>query len=392
MSVPRDGLWDVPGQDRAVGILRGAVARGEVAHAWAFTGPARVGQEEAARALAAALNCSAPARTAADPCGACHVCDRCARGVYPAYMEFAPVGREHRVTDVRDQWLPVASRSVVEGTWKVLRIIDADRMNEAAANAFLKALEEPAPGTVWVLEVADPDELPDTVLSRCRQVRFAAWGPDELEAEAAQLGLEGEDARLAARAALGLPERLHRLAREHALDDYRAHREVLTGLRAPGTQGPAHALVAAHAVEGEVKRHGKVVEAENSAEMESLAAAYGDEPPQAVVRQLSDRAERRKREVRTAVTQAALDDVALWLRDALYVAAGGDAADAVNADAGETLRADADALGPARLLRAADRVMATREELELNAQTPLALEACFLELSALAREWPGRPR
>lgn len=386
MTSPSGVSWEVPGQDRATAIMRGAVARGEVAHAWAFVGPAGVGQGDAARTLAAALNCAAPQRSAGDPCGVCHVCERCARGVYPSYMEFTPVGREHRVADVREQWLHVASRSVVEGAWKVLRIIDADRMNDPAANAFLKALEEPAPGTVWLLEVADPDELPDTVLSRCRQVRFAALRPDELADQAVRLGLEGSDATLAARAALGLPERLQRLAREGALDDYRAHRGILTGLRAPGTQGPGHALVAAHAVDEEIKRHGKAVEAENAEEEKALAVAYGDELPPAVAKQLSDRAERRKREVRTAVSQSALDDVALWLRDALLVAAGGEPADVVNADAPEMLRADAAALGPARLLRAVDRVLATREELELNVQTVLALEACFLELSALARE------
>lgn len=381
MTSPSGVSWDVPGQDRATAIMRGAVARGEVAHAWAIVGPAGVGQGDAARTLAAALNCTAPERSAGDPCGVCHVCERCARGVYPSYMEFAPVGREHRVADVREQWLHVASRSVVEGAWKVLRIIDADRMNDAAANAFLKALEEPAPGTVWLLEVADPDELPDTVLSRCRQVRFAALRPDELADEAARLGLEGSDARLASHAALGLPERLKRLAREGALDDYRAHREVVMRLR---TEGPGHALVAAYRVWQEIERHVKVIEAEDEEEKEALAAAYGDEPPQSVVKQLSDRAGRRKREARVAVAQAALDDLALWLRDALLVAVGGEPADAVNADAPEMLRADAAALGPARLLRAVDRVLATREELELNVQTVLALEACFLELSALA--------
>lgn len=386
MTPPPAVSWDVPGQDRATAILRGAVARGEVAHAWAFVGPGGVGQEAAARALAAALNCVAPERSDGDPCGVCHVCQRCARGVYPSYMEFAPVGREHRVADVREQWLHVASRSAVEGAWKVLRIIDADRMNDAAANAFLKALEEPAPGTVWLLEVADPDELPDTVLSRCRQVRFAALRPDELETEAARLRFEGSDARLAAHAALGLPERLQRLARPGALDDYRAHREILMRLR---TDGPGHALVAAHAVAEEIKRHTAAIEAEDSDALDALAAAYGDEPPQSVAKQLSDRADRRKREARVAVAQAALDDLALWLRDALLVAAGGEPADAVNGDVPEMLRADAGALGPARLLRAVDRVLATREELELNVQTALALEACFLELSALALGEPA---
>lgn len=378
MSDAPGDLWAIPGQARAVAILRGALARGEVAHAWAFTGPGRVGQEAAARALAAALNC--PARQDGDPCGACDVCERCARGTYPSYVEFAPVGREHRVDEVREQWLHTASRSVVEGAWKVLRIIDADRMNDAAANAFLKGLEEPPPGTVWLLDVADPDELPDTILSRCRGVRFVPWGTAELEGEAARLGVGEADRPLAARAALGLPERLHRLAADGGLDDYRAHREIATRLR---LDGPGHALLAARYVDEEVKRHIEAIKAEGKAEQDALAHSFGDEPPRGVVKQLSDRAARREREARTGLTQAALDDLALWLRDALMVAAGGAAGDALNADAAEAVSADAAALGPERLLRALDRVLATREELELNVQPTLALEACFLDLSTL---------
>ncbi|MBW3613772.1 MAG: hypothetical protein KY439_00465, partial [Actinobacteria bacterium] len=57
------------------------------------------------------------------------------------------------VADVRERWLRSAYRSLTEGRSKVLRIADADRMNENAANAFLKGLEEPPPATVWVLEI-----------------------------------------------------------------------------------------------------------------------------------------------------------------------------------------------------------------------------------------------
>ncbi|MGH3666575.1 MAG: ATP-binding protein, partial [Egibacteraceae bacterium] len=199
-------VWDVPGQDRAVAALRGSCERGEVAHAWAFVGPAGVGQESAARWLAAALNCPADS----PPCGVCDVCDRCLRGAHPALWELQPSGAVHRVDEVR-QWLRTAFRTLAEGRWKVLRVVDADRMNEAAANAFLKGLEEPPPRTVWILDVIDPDELPDTILSRCRSVRFASLGPAELDAEARRLGVgDHDDRRLAVRAALGSPVTLRR--------------------------------------------------------------------------------------------------------------------------------------------------------------------------------------
>ncbi len=221
-------VWDVPGQERAVAVLRGAAERGEVGHAWAFVGPAGVGQQAAARWLAATLNCPRPD----PPCGACDVCARCLRGTHPALAEFVPTGAFHRVDDVRDTWLRASSRSLVEGRVKVLRVVDADRLNEAAANAFLKALEEPPPATVWILDVADPDELPDTILSRCRALRFPPWPLPVLEREAERLGIvDPAERALAARAALGSPLTLRRLAAPGGLDDLRAHRALPRRLR-----------------------------------------------------------------------------------------------------------------------------------------------------------------
>lgn len=383
MSVLPDfaATWRIPGQGHAAAVLQRAVCGDdpEVAHAWAFVGPPGVGQEQAARTLAAALNCPAPSRST-PPCGACSVCNRCLRGAFPSYFEFAPTGAQHRVDDVRDQWLRAASMSAVEGRWKVLRIVDADRMNDVAANAFLKGLEEPPPRTLWILDVADPDELPDTILSRCRTLRFAPWGITELSDAASAAGLVGDDAALAVRAAMGSPATLERLAAPGGLDDFRAHRQVLRRLR---DEGPGHALVAARAIQEEVKRRTAALRAESKAESAALAELYGGETPRSVAKQIEERAGRRERDAKTAVIQAALDDVAAWCRDCLLVAAGGDARTAISADDTDGLRADAAALGAEGLLRAVDACLATRESLEQNVQVGLALEALFLDLSAL---------
>lgn len=378
MSAP--DLWDVGGQQRATAVLREAVARGGVGHAWAFVGPAGVGQEAVGRALAAALNCPSPAGPG-EPCGACGTCRRCARGAYPAHREFAPTGVFHRVEDVRNEWLHAASLSPSEGAWKVLHVYDADRMTEAAANAFLKGLEEPPERTVWILDLADPDELPETILSRCRALRFVGWSAGALEAEAARLGLtDPAERRLAARAALGSPVTLRRYAAASGLDDLRRHRRLLADLR---EQGQGHALVAARDLLDEVRRH--VEERRDAArqELTDLAAQYGDEVPRGVRKQVEERHARHEREARLQVLQAALDDLVAWLRDCVVVACGGDVAQAIHADAADGLRADAAALGPGRLLAAVEAVMATRESLELNVQASLALEALFMQLSAL---------
>jgi len=373
------GVWDVPGQAGAVRVLAGAVERGETSHAWAFLGPAGVGQEQAARALAAALNC--PNAVGGVPDGTCDTCDRCRRGAYPAYWEFAPAGTVHRVVEVREQWIATASRTALEGRWKVLRVIDADRMNEPAANAFLKVLEEPPPNTVWVLDVVDPDELPDTILSRCRAVRFVPWTPADLAVAAGRLGLHGADADLAVRAALGSPPALARLAAPGGLDDLRTHRAIPRRLR---EDGPGHALVAARALDDEAKRRAAARKEEGRAEVATLDDLYGGAPPRGVVKQVEERAARRERESRLATVQAALDDLVGWYRDCLLVGAGGDPAHALHADDAAALRADAAALPPAVVLASIDRVLATREDLELNLQQTLSLEALLLDLATLA--------
>jgi DNA polymerase-3 subunit delta' len=371
--------WDVPGQRHAAAVLRNACARDDVGHAWAFLGPAGVGQEQAARTLAAALNC--PSSSDGVPDATCSTCDRCARGAYPGYFEFAPGGTVHRVVDVREQWLTVAFRTALEGDWKVLRVVDADRMNEPAANAFLKALEEPPPGTVWVLDVADPDELPDTILSRCRIVRFVPWGRAELDAEARRLGLADEDRALAVRASFGSPVTLARLAAPGGLDDLRAHRAIPRALR---ETGPGFSLVAAKRMDEEAKRRTAALKAEGREELEALAELYGEAPPRGVVRQVEERAARREREARLATVQAALDDLVGWYRDCLLVQSGGVPADALG-DEEADLPAEAAALTPAAALAAVDRVLTTRTDLELNLAQGLALEALFLDLAVLAR-------
>jgi DNA polymerase-3 subunit delta' len=369
-------VWDVPGQDHAVATLQRAVARNEVAHAWAFIGPARVGQEAATRWLAAALNCG----SFDPPCGACDICRRCLSGAFPALEEFVPVGAFHRVSDVRDEWMRAAYRSASEGQTKVLRIVDADRMNESAANAFLKALEEPPPRTVWVLEITDPEEIPDTILSRCRVVRFSAWSDAALEGYAGRLGLEDPDDRaLAVRAAMGSPVALERFAADGGLDDLRVHRSWPTLLREGGS---SVALLAERALDDEVKRRTAALKEQGKAELEDLASHWAEELPASVAKQFAERQARKEREARVITLQAALDDLAGWLRDCLIAAQGG--TPLIHSDVAEAVGGDATALGGQKLLQALDLVMATRESLELNVQERTALEALFLELSALA--------
>lgn len=367
--------WAITGQRAAADVLRRAAASGDPGHAWAFLGPPGVGQEQAARALVATLVCGADDT----PCGVCDPCRRALRGTHPAYVELVPTGSAHRVADVRERWLRIASHSAGEGGWKILHVVDADRMNEAAANAFLKGLEEPPPRTVWLLDVADPDDLPDTILSRCRAVRFAPLGPAVLDEEARRVGIDDpEDRALAVRAAQGSPVRLRQLAAD-GLGDLRSHRAIPSGLRSQG-----FALVAAKRIEDEVGQRTAALKEEAKAAKAALSDGYGDAAPRSVMRELDERYARREREMRTAVVQDALDDVAGWYRDVLLVSTAGGSLghDGESADL-DGVRTAAAESSPRMVLQALDLVMATRRDLERNVQPRLALEALFLDLSAL---------
>lgn len=359
-------VWDIPAQERAASVLSGAVQRDDLGHAWAFVGPPDVGQQQAARAFAAAANevLDDPVQTG-----------RFLRGAHPAYREFTPVGAFHRKDDVHGLWLEAANSTVKEGHVKVLRIVAADRMNDNAANAFLKALEEPPPGTVWILDLTDPDEVPDTILSRCRVVTFAPWTAAQLTELAATLGLTGPDADLAVRVAMGSPTALRRLAQPQNLADYRTHREWLPLVR---QDGPGHALRASHALKAEIARRVKAIELEGVTALEELSVLYGDTPPRPVLKELEERYKRLARAEQTATVQQALDDVVGWCRDTLVVGGGGGGADVRNVDALAQLQDQAASVSAGALLDICDRAMHTREAIEVNVRWDLAVESFIL--------------
>jgi DNA polymerase-3 subunit delta' len=197
--------WEeITGQDRAVRLLKGALARDHVHHAYLLAGPEGVGKELLARTFAQAANCEAE-DAAARPCGACASCRGIERGNFPdvmfllpqaemlsrgllsrADLESAP-SKEIRVDEVR----ALARRlsfMALRGRRKVAIVTPADAMNERAQNTLLKTLEEPPPGTTFLLVSANPDSLLPTIRSRCARVQL---GPIPEEALAARLLRDG---------------------------------------------------------------------------------------------------------------------------------------------------------------------------------------------------------
>ncbi|MFP4635569.1 MAG: ATP-binding protein [Nitriliruptoraceae bacterium] len=377
-----DAWGRVRGQSAATATLRTALERDDVAHAWLMVGPPGVGQQEAVRALAAALNC--PQAPALDRgCGVCSTCERIARGSHPVVMDLEPDGAFHTVEHVRETWIPSVTLSLPEGRRRVMRVIAADRMNEAAQNAFLKVLEEPPASVVWVLDAQDESALLETVVSRCRRLDLVPWGPDELLEQAAAKGIPAAQRATLARASMGLPERLADLADPDVAEARTRHLDILDRL---ATKGPGVVVPLARELHDWAKTRVEPVKQANAEELRELKEAFGvDEGgrgwPPGMKKRITDRHERRERYERRRALDLVLDDLASYLRDVLAVGSGASDDQLVNLDAGTAARRDAQRLPADAAVRGLAAIEACREALDRNGAPELQLERLLLQLA-----------
>ncbi len=375
------GFEEVLGQPAAVDAVRAALRSDELSHAWLLVGPRGVGQIELTRALGQALNC--PVATAADAgCGVCSTCERIARGAHPAVVDLEPEGAWHVVDAVRGDWIPTATRTLTEGRRRVLRVAAADRMNEAAQNAFLKVLEEPPPSVVWVLDAEDDAALLDTVISRCRRLDLVSWRPEALLALAERLEVPPEAQVAISRAALGSPERLRDLADPQVATARHEHLALLDRL---AVGGPAQVVPAAKELASWAKGRTKAPKAHHQTEFERLEEAYGVEGgrgwPPGVKPRLTRRFERLERQEQRRALDLLLDDLASYLRDLLAVQAGAGDDALVNVDHATALRRDAPRLAAPGAVAGLDAVARCRDALERNGSPELQLERLLLALA-----------
>jgi len=370
-----EDAWDaVIGQPAAVTAMRRALASDEVAHAWLFVGPGDVGQRELARALAMALNCpDAPAPDRG--CGQCTTCTRIARGVHPSVEDLEPEGAHHVVDNVRSDWIPIATRTLTEGRRRVLRIVAADRMNDAAQNAFLKILEEPPPSVVWILDTQDDGMLLDTVLSRCRRLDLRPWGPDALEAMATRLGVAPELRASVARAALGSPRRLNDLTDPDVAEARRRHLGIINRLAAAG---PGDVVPIAKELGAWSRDRANALKKVHQDQMVAYEEAFGVDGsrgwPPGVKARLTRRFERLERQERRRALDLVLDDLGSWLRDLLLVQSGGSPDAMVNIDHVEAAERDAPRLTATDLVAGLQAIAHCREALDRNGNPELQLE------------------
>jgi DNA polymerase-3 subunit delta' len=374
-------VWDdLVGQEPVVAELSAAAGgSGGLAHAWLFTGPPGSGRVTAARAFAAALQCQETPRG----CGHCASCHQVLQGTHADVEVVRPQGLSYGVKETRALVLRAAS-SPSMGRWQIVLFEDADRATESAANALLKAVEEPPARTVWLLCTPSPDDLLVTIRSRCRLVTLRT-PPVDAVADVLVLrdGVDRDTAGIVARAAQGHIGRARRLATDP--DARRRRAAVLEVPRRLTSVGPAVAAAEAlvKAAEAEAKAHSEELDgAETSALRQALGESAKGRMPRGTagaLKELEDRQKSRATRIKRDALDRTLLDLASYYRDVLTLQLGA-GAELVNTELAPELRTAARHGRPEDTLKRLDAIMMCRERLDANVNPLLAVEALTLAL------------
>ncbi|MEU5114152.1 DNA polymerase III subunit delta' [Streptomyces longwoodensis] len=359
----------------------------KMTHAWLFTGPPGAGRTQAARAFAAALQCVSPDRAlgGVPGCGFCDGCHTALIGTHADVTTVAAVGTQILAEDMRDT-VRKSFTSPANGRWQVILVDDAERLNEKSANAVLKAVEEPAPRTVWLLCAPSIEDVLPTIRSRCRHLNLRTPSVDAVaDLLMRREGIEPAVAVAAARATQGHVDRARRLATDPAARERRAAVLKLP-LRVEDVGG---ALKAAQELVDAAAEDAKALAEElDGKETEELKAALGavqggrlPRGTAGVMKDLEDKQKRRRTRTQRDSLDVALTDLTAFYRDVLALQLGSRVAIA-NADAQDVLERLARASTPEATLRRIEAIAACRDALDRNVAPLLAVEAMTMALRA----------
>ena len=386
-----DVFTDLIGQDHVAAQLRAAAADGPAAraglpssamtHAWLITGPPGSGRSTAALALAAALVCPDAG------CGHCAECTAVKHSAHVDVEHVVPESVTYSVAETRE----LVHRSAMSPScapWHVFVLEDADRLNAESANTLLKSIEEPTPGTVWILCAPSTEDVLPTIRSRCRHLQLATPSTAEVaQALVSVFGVDAPMAAFAARAAQGHIGRARALATDEAARLRR--QEVLRIPTQVGDLGSCLAL-ASDLVATVTDDTSAICDPLDEREMATLRAAYGEgaegrgigtveRRAKGAVKGLEDRQKKRRRRVVRDQLDRAIVDLIAFYRDVLVVQLGATSS-LVNDEMRPQIERCAAEATSESTLRRIDALERTRHLLEANVTPLLAMESLTIAL------------
>ena len=359
----------------------------KMTHAWLFTGPPGAGRATAARAFAAALQCVSPDRALGGTPG-CGFCDGCHTSLVGTHADVEIVRTDLLSIGVKEtrELVRRAQLSPAVGRWQVIVLEDADRLTEGAGNVLLKAVEEPAPRTVWLLCAPSLEDVLPTIRSRCRHLTLRT---PAVEAVADMLvrrdGIEPDVAAEAARATQGHIDRARRLATDPRA---RARRAAVLKLPLRVDDVGGCLKAAQELIDTAAEDTKQLAEEVDTKETEDLKAALGGQSggrmprgTAGAMKELEDRQKRRRTRTQRDSLDLALTDLTGFYRDVLTLQLGSRVALA-NTDAQDTLERLARVASPEATLRRIEAIAACRDALDRNVAPLLAVEAMTMALRA----------
>ncbi len=168
---------DLSGQENIIKILKGAIKRKNIGHAYLFSGPRGVGKTTVARILAKAVNCENLSKDF-EPCGKCRSCLEITSG---ASLDFTEIdAASNRGIDEIRQLREGVNFAPAKNLYKVIILDEIHMLTKEAFNAFLKTLEEPPERTIFILATTEIYKLPATIISRCQRFDFSRISVDKI--------------------------------------------------------------------------------------------------------------------------------------------------------------------------------------------------------------------
>ena len=353
----------------AVSAARSGEESQEMTHAWIFTGPPGSGRSSAAIAFAEALVCKS------NGCGNCNECITAKSGAHPDVEILRSEGLSIKIDEIRElltrtAWAPSM------GGWRVVVMEDADRLTESAANALLKAIEEPGLRTVWLLCAPTLHDILPTIRSRCRHIQLHTPSNSDVAKfliEKHQIAPKMAD--FAARVSQGHIGRARHLATN---EEVRNRRSAILSIPAQLSSVASAYSAAQKLVDLANAESDAITEALDEKEYEELSTALGKGGGKAL-KELEKEQKTRSTRITRDTLDGALLDLATFYRDVLLVQAG-HSDTLINAELSDQINKIANNSQSQRTLAKINAIMKARENLQRNGAPLLVMEALMCEL------------